>query len=179
MTTIICTIALLGLAVGALWGLHQGQVMVKPKDAMHRQDWYGETTALSQFDLGPRGHRWFVWYHLINAGFALALAVLSILLWEQGSLLLVALAGAFSWLAAEPAESYVRYRRFDNNGEPEHVTFADLRLVVPWYGAHDVGNGVIQHDGWYWRQILPFHAPVWIMTLIRLAIVCVLMGVAL
>ena len=59
------------------------------------------------------------------------------------------------------------------------MTFADLRLVVPWYGAHDVGNGVIQHDGWYWRQVLPFHAPVWAMTCVRLALAITLLGVAL
>jgi hypothetical protein len=197
MTAItVAWFALYAAVLGWLRGTGEGQVFVKPVNVMHRPiEWvFHESTTdgfcervaekLRQFDLGPRGHRWHRYYHAIDGikdamfvGLGVWLAWVYRTAGVVDTLSMTALAGAIIYLCCEPAHSYARYRRFDNNGEPEHVTFADLRLVVPWYGAHDVGNGVIQHDGWYWRQILPFHAPVWAMTLIRLALAAGLLAI--
>ena len=176
MTAITAAFALLGFAVGALWGLHQAQVMVKPTNAMHNHDWWNAyrdrlmDTLIRQFDLGPRGHRWSHWYHAINAGLAVALAALSILLWEHGGVLSVLLAGAFAWLAEEPAYSYGLHREWINPNR-ENINFGDLvdpdeGKIIVWIREH-------------WDSKHPVTTWNLFMTLVRLALVIILLGVTL
>ena len=62
-------------------------------------------------------------------------------------ILLIALALACIWFASELAYSYGRYARFDNGGNEEHIDFGD---------------------------VISFHAPVWVMSGIRLLMVITL-----
>jgi len=189
--------ALYNAVLGWLRGTGEGQVMTQEGD-------YG-SNVVHPWNCGVRGHRFFRWYHAIDGtkdamfiglGVWLALSFVyqciveligvplswyNIQLVSYGHITetvwMTALAGAVIWLCYEPGHSFARYRRFDNNGQPEHVNFLDLVIKVPWYGWHANSGALVEHVGWYWRQALPFHAQVWIMTLVRLALVIGLLAI--
>ena len=192
MTTYICWVIVLSIIANALRGVHQSQVMCKPTDPQHRQivwdrhdeiDSYNYVMSwvdfIRQFDLGPRGHVWYRWYHAIDAGSFVAFAGLVCLLiggfayecivevlaykvvptWfifqavaEELILHYVWLSGlslAFMWLAYEPTYQYGRYKTVFDTAYKEHVNFFD---------------------------VISFRASKWTMTAIRLTLVAAMIG---
>lgn len=152
MTALVCWTLLIAGVVTWLTGTHEAQVMVKPRDKMHWQGWDGgepprdimwykfvmdaRLALLKQFDLGPRGHVWFRWYHAIAVGMRLGWAVLGA--WMLAVALMVSLTQYLLLLALvlvvlndgyEYAYSYGRFRVWFN---PYAESF-NLADIVKWH----------------------------------------------
>ena len=142
MTTLVCWTILLTAVVAWLTGYHEAVVMVKPYDKMHDpvNEWPTNPTFLEyettcrrilyQFDLGPRGHVWFRWYHAIAVGMRLGWAALGAWLWTLAAwswwyVMLVALVLVVMNSAYEFAYSRGRFAVWYNI-HPEHFNLADI-----------------------------------------------------
>ena len=144
-----------------LRGLHQGQVMVKVEDPMHRDlhDWFyfdvptqawqdGVYKLMEQFNLGPRGHRWFSHYHLIDGTKDALLIVIGLMLAHTTSWETVALCAAVAWLVFEPSYTYGRYGKLITD-TPENVLGLGIHVNAKVMTA--VRIGIIA--GLIWRVL--------------------------
>jgi len=194
---------LISALAGLFRGLREAICYIDPYDIMHDKEWLNGVDSMLDFDndidacekrvnkwydrvidngfnLGPRAHVWNDIHHLIGGIGDLLLMAFGVMVYlSWGNWLAILTALFIGWEFMELGYSYGRYRKWIKPID-ENVTFADLKVSIPWYEWHDRPEdvpdkleGICMHHvkGWHWIQILPFHAPSWVMHTVRITMI--------
>jgi hypothetical protein len=124
------------VVIGLLHGITQGMIMTKPIDRMHDQylwDMPLTWSLIEQFDMGVRGHIWFLaWYHWLFRLLFLFIGIQAYLFGKQGfpQFHMLFLMFLIIWTVYEFASPYTRYKKIINP-YPENVLGLGIYAPAP------------------------------------------------